>query len=53
MRLPMVAGLLGFSRERLSSTFMWLVSLGKGFICTDLKEEARIAWLVDLRHECE
>ena len=40
MRLPMVAKLLGFSRERPSSTSVWLVSLGEGLICIDLKEEA-------------
>ena len=40
MRLPRVAKLLGFSRERLSSTSVWLVSLGEGLICIDLKEEA-------------
>ena len=39
MRLPMVAKLLSFSCERLSSTSMWLVSLGEGLICIDLKEE--------------
>ena len=43
----------GFSRERLRSTFVWLVLSSKGLICTDLKEEAQIAWLVDLRHGCE
>ena len=40
MRLPRVAKLLGFSRERPSSTSVWLVSLGEGLICIDLKEEA-------------
>ena len=40
MRLPRVAKLLGFSCERPSSTFVWLVSLGEGLICIDLKEEA-------------
>ena len=52
VRLPMVARLLGFSRERLRSTSVWLVSSSKGLICIDLKEEAWIAWLVDLRHRC-
>ena len=53
MRLSMVAKLLGFSRERSSSTSMWLVSLGEDLICIDLKEEAWIAWFMDLRHGCE
>ena len=52
VQLPMVARLLGFSRKRLRSTSMWLVSSSEGLICIDLKEEAWIAWLVDLRHRC-
>ena len=53
MRLPMVVELLGFSCERPSSTSMWLVLLGEGLTCINLKEEAQITWLVDLRHGCE
>ena len=52
VRLPMVARLLGFSRERLRSISVWLVSSSEGLICIDLKEEAWIDWLVDLRHRC-
>lgn len=37
VRLPMVAGLLSFSRERPRSTSVWLVSLGEGLSCIDLK----------------
>ena len=50
VQLPMVARLLRFSRKRLRSTSMWLVSSSEGLICIDLKEEAWIDWLVDLRH---
>ena len=53
MKQQMVAGLLDFSPERPRSTSVWLVSSSKGLICTDLKEEAQIACLVDLRYECE
>lgn len=37
MRLSMVAGLLSFSHESSSNTSVWLVSLGEGLICTNLK----------------
>ena len=33
--------------------YVWLVSSVEGSICTNLKEEALIAKLVDLRHRCE
>ena len=50
---PLEAICLGFGRWGPWTMYVWLVSSVEGSICTNLKEEALIAKLVDLRHRCE
>ena len=50
---PLEAIFLGFGRWGPWTMCVWLVSSVEDSICTDLKEEALIAKLVDLRHGCE
>ena len=50
---PLEAICLGFGCWGPWTMYVWLVSSVEGSFCTNLKEEALIAKLVDLRHRYE